>query len=68
MANHYREAERLFPPKVKENRFIGLSQSRRPMDPAIAQVHATLAVADQLAKIAGILEKLVGGQDQATSE
>jgi hypothetical protein len=34
-----------------------------PANPAAAQVHATLAVASQLARIATALERLAGGQE-----
>jgi hypothetical protein len=46
MTDHFSQAERQL----------------KPADPGVAQVHATLAVAEQLARIATALERLAGGQ------
>jgi hypothetical protein len=58
--NHYAEAERLCVPRERN---VQEREQLRPMWPAdnpAAQVHATLAVADQLARIAAALERLAG--------
>jgi hypothetical protein len=58
--DHYREAERLSAPSQ-------IAHAQKPPDPAHvarAQVHATLAVADQLARVAEALEVLVQVQQE----
>ena len=70
MADHYRIAENLTEPRP--TRFVMPTPKDKPPtpsgpmippDPVMAQVHATLAVADQLARIATALERLGGGQE-----
>ena len=71
MADHYRLAEHLMEPQPKIERFVAVTPEgeRRaarvpmiPADPVTAQIHATLAVADQLTRIADALERLAGQQ------
>ncbi len=71
MTDYFREAEKLLKPH-EEHVGLGLSkmptgprvQTRtEPADPVAAQVHATLAVAEQLSRIATALERIAGGQD-----
>jgi hypothetical protein len=74
MTDHYREAERLTTPIAPP----GISSAGPPNlgapirswleDPVTAQVHATLAVAGQLARIASMLEALVEGQGSNGSQ
>jgi len=58
--DHYREAERLSAPK-QVNQW---KEAPNPSHVAQAQVHATLAVADQLARVAEALEVLVQVQQE----
>jgi hypothetical protein len=75
MTDHYREAERLSKPQPhglagfeQDPASVIAPEPMLPADLAAAQFHATLAVADQLARIAGILEKLIGRQEGGASE
>lgn len=69
MTDHYQEAERLSKPQSEA--LLGFDQEPVPVpagrmlpaDLVAAQLHATLAVADQLARIAAALERLAGGQE-----
>lgn len=68
MTDHYREAER--PSKPQPTGFRRLSQDPEaytgPMLPAqlaVAQLHPTLAVTGQLARIADAPERLVGPRE-----
>jgi len=68
MTDYFRAAEGLLTPREVQ---IGIRRGpgepvptkTLPANPAAAQVHATLAVADQLARIATALERLAGGQE-----
>jgi hypothetical protein len=66
---HYSEAERLCRPRPA--RYVpGILKQppEQPAEPALAQAHATLAVADQLARIAAALERLADGQEGASTQ
>ncbi len=71
MTDHYHEAERLSKPQPEA--LAGFDQEPAPArvpagrmlppDLVAAQLHATLAVADELARIATALERLAGTQE-----
>lgn len=70
MTDHYREAEWLSKPQPEgfqrlhsEDELAAASVKMRPADLAAEQLHATLAVADQLARIATAPEQLAGAQE-----
>jgi hypothetical protein len=69
MTDYFREAEKLLKPQQVPVGFHALNPepgSRTetlPADRAAAQVHATLAVAEQLSRIATALERIARGQD-----
>lgn len=73
VTDYFREAERLLKPQPQpepQNRVPALGDMPAlgdrtagrtlPPDPAAAQIHATLAVASQLARIATALEQMAG--------
>jgi len=72
MTDYFSEAEKLLKPQEVEVQegFAQLGRHRPgvryetvPADRAAAQVHATLAVAEQLRRIADALGRLAGGQE-----
>ena len=68
MTDYFSQAERLLKPQEVPVGFRTMSDhpvtptKTLPADPVAAQVHATLAVAEQLGRIATALERLAGGQ------
>ena len=67
MTDYFSEAEKLLKPQEVPEGFRQLGRAQAgmktlPADPAAAQVHATLAVAEQLGRIATALERLAKGQ------
>jgi hypothetical protein len=69
MTDYFSQAERLLKPQEEPVGFRTMSDhpviptETLPADRVAAQVHATLAVAEQLSRIATALERLAGGQE-----